>query len=212
MPKNLSLSTVAETNSFSSEKVWLIALQIHVVNHQTGAEVERIRVVNNSEIVTIEGEPYEPMGFDIDINEKTNQLPSVQVTLQDQGELVGPYMHRYGGGVGFEVDLLIVAADVGDPVVHDYEPELAEFFTITKGSYKDYVATWTMGAENPLRKMFPLRKQEPDQCSFRYKDARTCGYGGGLASCDLSFDGPNGCRAHNNTKNYGGYPGIIVRS
>ncbi len=212
MSKNLSLSTVAETNSFSSEKVWLIALQIHVVNHQTGAEVERIRVINNSEIVTIEGEAYEPMSFDIEISEKTNQLPSVSITLQDQGELVGPYMHRYGGGVGFEVDLLVVACEVGDPVVRDYEPELVEFFTITKGSYKDYVATWTMGAENPLRKMFPLRKQEPDQCSFRYKDARTCGYGGSLASCDLSFDGPNGCRAHNNAKNYGGYPGIIVRS
>lgn len=211
MSKNLSLSTVAETNSFSSEKVWLIALQIHVINHQTGAEVEKIRVINNSEIVTIEGQPYEPMSFDIDISEKTNQLPSVSVTLQDQAELVGPYMHRYGGGVGFEVDLMVVSASVGDPVVRDLEPELSEFFVVTKSSYKDYVATWSLGAENPLRRMFPLRKQEPDQCSFRYKDARTCGYGGSLATCDLSLDGPNGCRAHNNTKNYGGYPGIIVR-
>lgn len=212
MPKNLSLSTVAETNSFSSDKVWLIALQIHVINHQTGAEVQQIRVINNSEITTIQGEPYEPMAFDIDISEKTNQLPTVSITLQDQAEIVGPFMHRYGGGVGFDIDLMVVAADYGNPTVQDLEPELSEFFTVTKSSYKDYVASWTLGAENPLRRMFPLRKQEPDQCSFRYKDSRTCAYGGSLPTCDLSFDGPNGCRAHNNTRNYGGYPGIIVRS
>lgn len=212
MPKNLSLSTVAETNSFSSNKVWLIALKVHVINHQTGAEVAQIRVINNTEIVTIEGEPYEPMEFEIDIAEKTNQLPTVTINLQDQAEIVGPYMHRYAGGVGFLVDLMVIAAEYGNATVTDHEPELAEFFEVTKGSYKDYIANWTLGAENPLRRMFPLRKQEPDQCSFRYKDPRTCGYGGNMPTCDLSFDGENGCRAHNNTRNYGGYPGIIVRS
>jgi hypothetical protein len=209
--KNLSLSTIADTNAFQSEKVWLIALQIHVINHQTGIEVEQIRVINNNEIVTIEGNPYEPCSFDIDLQEKTNELPSITVTLQDQAEIIGPYMHRYAGGVGFEVDLMIVGADYGNPTA-SVEPELAEYFVVTKSSYKDWVATWTLGAENPLRRMFPLRKQEPDQCSFRYKDSNTCGYTGGLATCDLSFDGANGCRAHNNTPNFGGYPGIIVRS
>jgi len=31
---------------------------------------------------------------------------------------------------------------------------------------------------------------------------------GGLATCDLTLEGPNGCRAHNNTRNFGGFPAI----
>lgn len=210
--KNLSLANIADINTFSGEKVWLVALLIHVINHQTGAEVEQIRVINNTEIVTIEGEQFEPMSFDIDITEKQNELPSVTVTLQDQAEIVGAYMQRYGGGVGFQVELMIVSTDVGDTNIEITEPELVEFFEVIKSSYKDYVATWNLGAENPLRRMFPLRKQETDQCSFRYKDPKTCGYTGNIKTCDLSLGGANGCRVHNNAKNYGGYPGIIVRS
>lgn len=31
---------------------------------------------------------------------------------------------------------------------------------------------------------------------------------GGLQTCDYTLDGPNGCRVHQNTNNYGGFPGI----
>ena len=31
---------------------------------------------------------------------------------------------------------------------------------------------------------------------------------GGLDTCDQSFDGVNGCRAHKNTLRYGGAPAI----
>lgn len=213
--KNLSLTSVMEVNSFSSDSAWLIALKIHVRNHQTGAEVAIIRVVNNTEITRIEDEDYEPMSFTIDVKETTNQLPSVSITIQDQAEVVAPYMQRYGGGVGFDVDLMIVRADTAAAVPSEatyVEPELVEFFQVITSGYKDYVASWSLGTENPLRRMFPLRKQEQDQCSFMYKQAGTCGYTGSKPSCDLSLDGANGCRAHNNTKNYGGYPGIIVRS
>lgn len=208
--KNLSLSSIVEANSFSSDSAWLIALKIHVRDHSTGAIVDEIRVINNAEITTVEGEDYEPMSFTIDIKERTNQLPTVSVTIQDQAELVGPFMQRYGGGVGFEVDLLIVRAKTATDT--NLEAELAEFFVVIKSGYKDYTASWDLGAENPLRKMFPLRKQEQDQCGFRYKQADTCGYTGLISTCDLSLDGVNGCRVHNNTPNFGAYPGIIARS
>lgn len=210
MSKNLTIASIADANSFNGDSVWLVAMEIHVRNHQTGAEVEQIRVVKNDEAITIDGQVYEPMSFDFDMKETQNQLPSVSVTIQDQGEIVGPAMQRYGGGVGFEVDLIMVRVPPGTTVVTT-EPELVEFFTVLTASYKDWVASWSLGAENPLRKMFPLRRQEPDQCSFRYKDPDTCAYTGGRPTCDLSFDGPNGCKAHSNSKNFGGYPGIIVR-
>lgn len=214
--KNLSLSSIIEANSFSSsDTAWLVALKIHVRDHQTGAEVSQIRVINNSEITMIEGEPYEPMSFSIDVSETTNQLPAVTITIQDQGELVGPFMQRYAGGVGFEVEMMVVQGKNDDHAldnaIGDVEPELVEFFIVTNSGYKDYVASWTLGAENPLKRMFPLRKQEDNQCSFRYKEPSTCGYNGPKATCDLSLDGVNGCRAHANARNFGAYPGIIVR-
>lgn len=207
--KNLSLSSIVQANSFSSDVAWLVALKIHVRDHSTGSEVAQIRIINNSEITIVEDEEYEPMSFGLDLKEAANQLPSVSVTIQDQAEIVGAYMQRYGGGVGFEVEMLIVAAETAEET--SLEPELVEYFTVINATYKDYVATWSLGAENPLKRMFPLRKQEDDQCSFRYKQTGTCGYTGALASCDLSLDGPNGCRVHNNTANFGAYPGIIVR-
>lgn len=213
--KNLSLSSVVSVNSFSSDDAWLIALKIHVRSNITGEIVQVIRVINNTVITTIAGEAYEPMDFKLDIKSTQNELPTMDVTIQDQAELVGPFMHRYGGGVGSDVDVMIIRATVETdttPTVTYTEPELIEFFQVLSASYKDYVATWQCGAENPLRKMFPLRKQDDDQCSFRYKDAATCGYNGSRPTCDLSLDGPNGCRAHLNVANFGGFPGIIVRS
>lgn len=208
--KNLSLSSIVSANSFSSDDAWLVAMKIHVRSNITGEIVSVIRVVNNNEITTIAGEQYEPLAFTIDIKEASNELPSMSVTIQDQGEIVGPFMQRYGGGVGSDVDMMIVRATTATLTYP--EAELTEYFQVITGGYKDYVASWTCGAENPLRKMFPLRKQEDNQCSFRYKQAGTCNYSGANPTCDLSLDGPNGCRAHNNTINYGGYPGIIVRS
>lgn len=213
--KNLSLSSIVSANSFSSDDAWLIAMKIHVRSNITGEIVSIIRVINNSVLTTINGEVYEPLQFTIDLKEASNELPSMAVTIQDQGEIVGPFMQRYGGGVGSDVDMMIIRATVESdaaPTVTYQEAELTEYFQVLTGGYKDYVASWSCGAENPLRKMFPLRKQEDNQCSFRYKQAGTCNYSGGLPTCDLSLDGPNGCRAHLNVANYGGFPGIIVRS
>lgn len=213
--KNLSLSSIISANSFSSDSAWIVALKVHVRSSVTGEIIQVIRVSNDVHQITIAGEVYEPMPFTIDIKEKHGELPAVTINIQDQAELVGPFMHRYGGAVGSDVDLMIIRATPETdttPVVTYVEPELIEYFEVTKGAYKDYVATWTCGAENPLRRMFPMRKQEDDQCSFKYKDPNTCGYTGSKPTCDLTLDGPNGCRAHNNTLNNGSFPGIIVRS
>lgn len=213
--KNLSLATVNSINSFSPDDAWVIALKIHVRSNISGEIVSEIRVSNDTQKLTILGEVYEPMAFDIEFKSAQNELPSMDVTLQDQGEIVGPFMLRYGGAVGSEVDVMIVRATIETettPTVTYTEPELIEFFTVLESGYKDLVASWKCGTENPLRKMFPMRKQDDDQCSFRYKDPGTCGYAGNMPSCDLSLDGPNGCRAHNNVANNGSFPGIIVRS
>jgi len=206
--KNLSIATVIEKNKLQSDRAWLIALKIHVRNPATGSIEEVIRVVRNTELTTIMGEPYEPAAFDISLDEKSTELPTLKITIQDQTQIVHGYMERYGGGVGFDVDLIVVHAKTADDSESD--PELIEYFQVINSGTSNYVVSWTLGAENPLRQIFPARRQDDEQCSFKFKDGN-CAYKGSATSCDLTLNGANGCRAKNNAKNYGGYPGILVR-
>lgn len=206
--KNLSIATVIEKNKLQSDRAWLIALKIHVRNPATGSIEEVIRVVRNTEPTTILGEVYEAGAFDITLDEKSTELPVLRITIQDQTQIVHGYMERYGGGVGFDVDLIIVHAKTAEDPESD--PELIEYFQVISSGTSNYVVSWTLGAENPLRQIFPARRQDDEQCSFKFKDSN-CAYKGSATSCDLTLNGANGCRAKNNAKNYGGYPGILVR-
>jgi len=207
--KNLSIASIIEKNSLQSDEAWLVALKVYIRDPETGGIVDIVRVVRNTELTTIEGEPYEPFPFSIQLEQAANELPTLTVTIQDQTKIVQSYMQRYAGAVGSEVELKVVRAKTAEET--DLDPELVEFFEITKSGVKDYAVSWTLGAENPLRQTFPSRRQNSDQCSFRYKDPDTCSYSGPEDYCDLTLNGPSGCRAKGNSKNYGGYPAIIVR-
>jgi phage-related protein len=112
-------------------------------------------------------------------------------------------MEIYGGGVGFKVVVGVLnTGRLSAP------PEVQEFFEVMSASASEYVVSFTLGAENPLSKIFPRRLQVKNFCAWRYKDPSTCGYSGGLSSCDLTLNGVNGCKAHNNEANFGAFPGI----
>ena len=80
---------------------------------------------------------------------------------------------------------------------------------VTGASAKNYDATFTLGAENPVTFRFPRRRQRRDVCQWRYKSAY-CGYTGALPTCDFTMNGSNGCIAHANGPRFGAYPGIGI--
>lgn len=206
--KNLSIATIIEKNKLESDRAWLIALKIHVRDPLTNAIVDVLRVVNNAEPVFIKGDEYIPFPFDIKVTERSNELPALTITIQDQTQVVQSYMSRYAGAVGSDVDMLIVHASTATDATT--EPELSEYFQITSSSVANYVVSWNLGAENPLTQVFPARRQEPATCSFIFR-SNDCGYKGADGTCDLTLDGANGCKAKGNERNYGGFPGIMVR-
>ncbi len=57
-------------------------------------------------------------------------------------------------------------------------------------------------------KTLPGRIFRADRCQWIYKEVDTCKYAGELSTCDKVLEGENGCRAHDNVKNFGGFPGI----
>jgi len=205
MTKSLSVASVVEKNRLSSDTPWLICLDIDVVDPDTLATVETLHIVRNTEAINFNGREYTPANFDIELKEEAGTQQSITLAIRDYTLTVQQRMQKYAGGVGFGVAIMVVNADALDA-----PPEIVENFEVTAASSANYVCTFTLGAENNLSKTFPRRRQMKDYCQWRYK-SEECGYTGSMPSCDLSLNGANGCKAHQNVVHFGAFPGISSR-
>lgn len=205
MKQTLSIATAIEKNRLDSDTPLLVAIDIEVVNPDTGVVVEVVHLVRNNEEVVFNGTAYQPSIFDISFTKESGTQSAVSLSVNDYTGAIQARMEEYGGGVGFNITFYIVNAGALDE-----PPEMVEYFQVISASAVDYHAQFQLGAENEVMKTFPRRRQTRDYCQWRYKDPLTCRYAGGLGSCDLTLQGPNGCAAHNNTLNFGAYPGMNV--
>lgn len=203
MPKSLSVITAIEANRLSSEVPFLCLLDVRVINPDTGGEVVTLRIARSPEPVTYLGQLYSPGIFEISLKQEAGKAAEVSLSVNDYTQTLQAYMELYGGGVGSEITFTVVNADRLD----EDKPEAQEVFQIIGASSSDYGQEFTLGADSFLMKNFPRRRQTKDFCQHQYKGA-SCKYAGPLPSCDLTLQGPNGCAAHSNTINFGGFPGI----
>lgn len=200
--RHLTVATVIESRRISSDVPFLEMMEIEIKD-SSGAHVEWVRLVKNSEDIVFEENDYRAANFTISVSTKTGEEPSVNVTAKDPTGAIRQYMEQYEGGVGFPVRYIIA-----NGARLDQKPELDEQFSILEASAPPgYEVRFSLGAENPLRMRYPLSIQERDRCRFVYKGAR-CKYAGPMGSCDFSLTGDNGCRAHDNEENFGGFPGL----
>lgn len=209
--KNLSIASIIQKNKLAGDQPWLVALEVQARNPVTGIIDSTIRIVRNDEDVTIDGQTFLAMPFEMTFEETLDGMPSVNVVIQDQTQTVQAYMQSYAGGAGFPVKLIVVTGDDKDALTS--EADLVEYFEVITGSADsaNYTATWQLGVENPLAIGFPRRRQYTDQCSFRFKSVE-CGYTGAAERCDLTLDGANGCKVKANENRYGGFPGLVSRT
>jgi phage-related protein len=205
MPKSLSVVSVIEKNRLSSDVPFLVGLDIDVIDPASGALVQVLRFVRNTETIIWSGFLYSPAAFDIEIKEAAGELQTVSLSFTDYTRAIQDYLQQYGGGVGFKVTVSVINA--GNLA---QGPEVQEFFEVIGAESADYIVSFTLGAENAISRQFPRRRQTRDFCQWQYKSVQ-CGYTGGLPSCDLSLKGPNGCQAHANQLRFGGFRGINTR-
>lgn len=203
MPASLSVSSVVEANRLSSGTPWIFLIDLEVVNPITGTVVIVRHYARNPEDVVFNGVTYEKGSFDLSIQSAGGQQAQVSLSINDFTQTIQGYMEAHGGGVGSNVTLYVVNTDR-----LDQPPEIVEYFQIVGASASKYIQTFQLGAENALVQTFPRRRQTKDFCQWRYRDPDTCGYSGALPSCDLTLQGPNGCTAHENSLNFGGFPGL----
>ncbi|NQZ53213.1 MAG: hypothetical protein HRT93_03055 [Piscirickettsiaceae bacterium] len=198
---HLSVATVEEKNRIDSEFPFLVCLEIDVKT-SLGVFVETLYLVNNPEDFDYDGNTYVAFPFEIELGTEAGQEPNVTVTIQDISGAVKQRMNEYGGGVGFEVRVMVVStADSSLP------PEMVETFSVRDTSVNDFVVKWTLSSELHLLLNFPRRRQLRDRCPWAYKSVE-CGYAGAMSSCDFTLQGPNGCGVHENALNFGGFPSI----
>jgi phage-related protein len=207
MSKALSVATVLEKNKLSSGTPFVVMLDIEVVDPNTGVVVEVLHVVRNNEDINYQGHIYVASNFDMQVKAETGAQPETTITIRDMTRDIQTRMQAYGGGVGFNITMMIVnAGNLTQP------PEIEEFFQVTGATAQNYTVSFTLGAENALMVTFPRRRQTRNYCQWRYKDPDTCRYSGTLPTCDLSLEGPNGCTVHHNGVNFGAFPGIAPNS
>ena len=205
MSTSLSIASIIEKNRISSEVPWLILLDIAVVDPATLMTVETLHLARNVDPVTFNGVTYAPAAFDISLKSEAGSQQEISLSIKDYTLAVQQRMQDYGGGIGFNVTVMVVnAGNLGQ------NPEVAEYFQVTAAETANYECSFTLGAENNITKAFPRRRQSKDYCQWRYKGPE-CGYTGSMPSCDLSLKGPNGCKAHQNVVHFGAFPGINSR-
>lgn len=209
MPSNYTLNSVIEKNSIDSDVPMLMALKVDVVDPDSLEVVETLRIVANSENINIFGEEYIATPFSVEMQESSEDMPTASITIIDITQTVQAYMQKYKGGNGTHVTLYIFYAPSTD--IQNVESEFTFDVKSSRSKSSDYSVTWQIGAENPITQPLPARKQMRERCQWRYK-GEECGYTGELPTCDLSLDGDNGCRVHENQTRFGGFPGIQVRN
>lgn len=201
MPRHLTVGTAIDKSRIYSGNAYIPLIEIDILN-SAGSVIETLYFARNSENITFRGNLYLAGNFTIDATQEVNQEPRVSITAQDQKKMLSSKLDQYDGGSNFPVRILIVNSDALDKPA-----EIEEEFKIQKSRVVNYVVTIELGAENPLSLRFPRRRQFKNRCGWRYKDSR-CKYAGGLTECDFTFDGANGCVAHSNEINFGGFTGL----
>jgi len=208
MPRALTIAEVIDKNKISSDRVWVYAMKIFVVD-SAGSPVEELNLVNNNEDLTIDGEVYTASSFSVEKKETGDSLGSIKVTAHDHTRFLQTRLQQYFGAVGFVVHISFALTDDGLPTA-SLNADLVEEYKIIMSSANDFMVSLELGADSPLNVLIPKRVQSQDRCSYRYKSIE-CGYVGAETSCDFTLDGANGCAFHSNSPRFGGYPGIKIR-
>lgn len=199
--KHLNLATIVDKGKVDSSKSFLILFEV-AVKDSVGSLVDTLRFAKNSANVTFGGNTYTAANFDINIDIQADREPSVSITAEDETRTLLSYLDIYDGLVNSDVTMLIVHEDSLSG-----NAELEETFVVVGCSVKGYVVSIELGVESAVSKRFPNFRQFKDRCMWKYKGAR-CKYAGGLATCDYTRNGANGCVAHGNEINFGAFPGL----
>lgn len=150
-------------------------------------------------------------------------ISKASVSIANVTRVLMPFIEQYDGLLGFYVkvttvyekflDHIYTTSTDGNMTVAvnpnaDSTAHLTEYYIIDSYTANEQLITFDLLPQVDFNVKVPRRRFTATTCYWRYKDPTTCGYSGGIATCDKSYAGTNGCKAHSNSARYGGFPGI----
>lgn len=204
MAAHLSIATALDKNRIASNVVYLMLLEVDITDPDGGQVIETVYAAMNNEPWDFQGHTYEAIPFEVQLTQEKETAPVAQLVVYDLGQIFQAALQAYGRGISWPTRFKVINIENPTPCV-----EIEQDFMITAATARadEFAITFTLSAENPLTLRFPPRQQFRDRCYWIYKGPQ-CGYAGDLPTCSYMKDDANGCKAHNNLVNFGGFPGL----
>ena len=191
----LSISAIskAEKNKLSTDSAFLILLEIRLQN--------TVYICYNNEDVVWKGHIYQAFPFELGetSEESDGSDPNVSLKVSNVAQGLQWHVEDSGGGVGTQVILRVVNSKNLNG-----NADLEEYYTVLSCKIDEQWIDFTLGNEYSARTRRPLDRYMKNNCPFVYKGIR-CAYRGNLEDCKHTLAD---CRAHKNSKRFGGFPGI----
>ena len=190
----LSISAIskAEKNKLSTDSCFLILLEIRLQ--------DTVYICYNNEDIIWRNQRYQAFPFKIgEVEENETADPQVSLKVSNVARGMQWHVEESGGGVGTEVILRVV-----NSLNMNGDADLEEYFVVTACKIDEQWIDFTLGNGYSAKTRRPLDRYMKNNCPFKYKGLR-CGYRGNITTCMHTLAD---CRAHGNSKRYGGFPGI----
>ena len=206
MPLSISSAAIQEKNRLDGEngKYWIILIDIDV----PGLE-DNIRVTSDNVNTVWNGNTYVPFPFEIEEigGSSTGEVPRVDIRVSNVTRAIEAYLQDYdyytkeNGYTPIELTISVVHSAHLDLT----EPETEYVFHLKQPKTTATWATFTLGANNPFNKRFPLNRLLKNRCRYKQFKGWRCGYAGAETTCDRTL---SRCRELGNSERFGNTPGI----
>ena len=193
---SLSAAAIAEKNALGNASPFLVLLEIQL-------DVDTIRVVQNTENVTWDGEtwvafPFKLSGLDEPVK---GEMPRLTLQVGNASRAIQNYIEQDDGGIDRVVILRVVHAEHLDLT----DPEIRQDYIVTGTKCDSTWATFTLGAANAFRRRFPQNRCMKNFCRWAKFKGTQCGYSGAATECDRTL---SRCKVLLNSERFGGFPGL----
>jgi len=195
MRTDLSSAAIVEKNKLQSSAAWCYLVTVGTTPVQ--------RFTNNNENITSNGNVFTryPMRVDGVQQDAKGNLPQVVLKVANAENLLTDDLVDNDGLMGFQVTLQCIFTNAPNDVV------IEEVFEIVDAEEEEGWISFTLGAESPMLKRFPPDLYMRSNCRHKVYRGTHCQYNGPLNGqmCRRTWDD---CVARDNTKRFGGQPGI----
>ena len=206
MPNELTLLQRLEKNRLYSGGAWLILLDINIYNVKgSGGSITptySVRVCNNNEDITYDGNVYAAFPFSIDVitlEDSKGEINEVTLKVSNLTGIIMNYIEMSEGAKNSTITIKAVSSK------HlDQSPAFEATMKISSINYDEQWIGAKLSADYITSFRIPMRIIKKDFCDYQFKGVE-CGYNGMEIECNRSLAR---CRELGNEIRFGGEPSV----